>query len=219
MTVLLFLITIIIFLGIDFAIQQKKKNAPAVHQAEQMPVPLRIPPGIFFAPSHTWLNLFPSGNVRIGADDFVLRMMKNPNMVFLKAPGMLVKKGEPLFELKEGSKKLTVHSPIDGEIITLNEELEKHPRMLKEELFSNGWTYTMKPHRESELTQLMLGERSRAWIQQELGRLRDFIAGSTQTGIPVPVLLQDGGIPVEGLLQDLSAGQCESFEKQFLLVQ
>ena len=91
--------------------------------------------------------------------------------------------------------------------------------MLKEELFSSGWTYTMKPHRASELTQLLLGEGSRAWIQHELGRLRDFIAGLTQVGSPVPVLLQDGGAPVEGLIKDLSAEQCESFEKQFLLVQ
>ncbi|MGA9407375.1 MAG: hypothetical protein WBW71_09615 [Bacteroidota bacterium] len=219
MTVLLFLTMIIIFLGIDFVIQGKKKNVSVVHEAEQMPMPLRIPPGIFFAPSHTWLNLFPSGNVRIGADDFVLRMMRNPNMVFLKAPGMIVKKGEPLFELKEGAKKLTIHSPIDGEIMTLNEDLKKHPGMLKEELFSSGWTYTMKPHRASELTQLLLGEGSRAWIQHELGRLRDFIAGLTQVGSPVPVLLQDGGAPVEGLIKDLSAEQCESFEKQFLLVQ
>jgi glycine cleavage system H protein len=219
MTVLLFLTMIIIFLGIDFVVQRKKKTVPAAAQAQRAPLPLRVPSGIFFAPSHTWLNLFPSGNVRIGADDFVLRMMKNPYISFLKAPGSLAKKGEALFQLKEGSKTLTVHSPIDGEVVTINENLRQHPGKMKKELFSNGWAYTMKPHRASELTQLLLGERSRTWIQQELGRLRDFIADSTQFGLPVPALLQDGGIPVEGLLKDLSAEQCESFEKQFLLVQ
>jgi len=74
----------------------------------------------------------------------------------------------------------------------------------------------MKPLHASELTQFLLGERSSAWIQQEFGRLRDFIAESTQVGSPVPVLLQDGGIPVEGLLNDFSTEQCERFEQQFL---
>ncbi|MGA7159784.1 MAG: glycine cleavage system protein H [Bacteroidota bacterium] len=216
MTVLLFLTMIIMFLGIDFAVQRKNKYVPAVHPAELLPI--RVPSGIFFAPSHTWLSLFPSGNVRIGADDFVLRMMRTPDIAFLKSPGSPVKKGDPLIQLKEGSKTLTVHSPIDGEIITLNEELEKHPQMLKDELFSNGWAYTIKPHRTSELTQLLLGERSRAWIQQELGRLRDFIVDTTRVGLQAPVLLQDGGAPVEGLLDNLNAEQCEDFEKQFLFV-
>ncbi len=219
MTVLFFLTMIIIFLGIDFIVQRKKKTAPAAYQAERTPLPLRTPSGIFFAPSHTWLSLFPSGNVRIGADDFVLRMMKNPGISFLKVPGSPAKKGEPLFQLKEGARTLTVHSPIDGDVVTVNEELAQQPGMLKEELFSNGWAYTMKPHRASDLTQLLLGERSRAWIQHELGRLRDFIADSTQTGTLSPVLLQDGGTPVEGLLKDFSTEQCERFEQQFLNVQ
>ena len=186
MTVLLFLAMIIIFLGVDFVVQRKKKFVPAAAQAQHSPIPLRVPSGIFFAPSHTWLRLFPSGNVRVGADDFVLRMMKNPNVSFLKVPGSFTKKGEALFQLKEGSKTLTVHSPIDGEVVAMNEALQQHPGKMKEELFSDGWAYTMKPHRASDLTELLLGERSWAWIQQELGRLRDFIANTTQVGPPVP---------------------------------
>ncbi len=216
MTVLLFLAMILTFLGIDAVVQRRKKTAPAAVQAQRAPSPLRVPPGIFFSPTHTWLNLFPSGNVRIGADDFVLRMLKNPNVSFLKTPGSPAKKGEALFQLKEGTKTLTVQSPIDGEVLALNEELVNNPRRMKEELFSSGWAYTMKPQRPSELTQFFLGERSRTWIQQEFGRLRDFIAESTQAGSPVPALLQDGGTPVEGLLNDFSAEQCERFEQQFL---
>jgi len=216
MTVLLFLAMIITFLGIDVVVQRKKKTAPAAVEVRRAPLPLRAPSGIFFAPSHSWLRLFPSGNVRVGADDFVLRMMKNPNVSFLKAPGSFVKKGEALFQLTEGSKTLTVHSPIDGEVITLNEDVLQHPEKMKEELFSNGWAYTMKPHRASDLTQFFLGDQSWAWLQEELGRLRDFIAESTQIGSPVPVLLQDGGTPVEGLLDDFSPEQCERFEQQFL---
>ncbi len=216
MTVLLFLTMIIIFLGIDFVVQRKKKTVPAAVYAQRAPHPLRVPPGIFFSPTHTWLNLFPSGNVRIGADDFVLRMLKNPGVSFLKSPGSPAKKGEALFQLKEGTKTLTIHSPIDGEVVSFNEDLQRHPGKMREELFSNGWAYSMKPLHASELTQFLLGERSSAWIQQEFGRLRDFIAESTQVGSPVPVLLQDGGIPVEGLLNDFSTEQCERFEQQFL---
>jgi glycine cleavage system H protein len=209
---------ITLFLGIDFFVQRKKKTARVPQGLQRPSSPLRAPAGIFFAPSHTWLSLFPSGNVRIGADDFVLRMMENPKIVFLKNPGMLAKKGEPLFQLREGSHTLTVRSPIDGEILAVNDDVQKHPAMLKEMLFSGGWAYTVKPQRTSELTHLLLGEASRAWIQNDLGRLRDFIAESHHSGSPVPVLLQDGGVPVDGALKNFSAELCEQFEQQFLLV-
>jgi glycine cleavage system H protein len=218
MTVLLFLTMIVLFLAIDFFIQRKNKTSPAAQMVRRESSPFRAPGGIFFAPSHTWLSLFPSGNVRIGADDFVLRMMENPTVVFLKNIGTRAKKGEPLFQLQEGSRTLTVRSPIDGEILATNEDVKKHPELLKQMLFSGGWAYTVKPQRTSELTQLLLGENSRAWIQKELGRLRDFIADAHHQGSPVPVLLQDGGVPVEGTLKCLSAEQCERFEQQFLLV-
>jgi glycine cleavage system H protein len=219
MTVILLLAMILLFLGIDYFVQRKKKAVLAAAQTTLSRSPMRVPSGIFFAPTHTWLNLFPSGNVRVGADDFVLRMMKKPAISFLKVPGSSAKRGEALFQLKEGAKTLTVQSPIDGEVVAVNEDLQLEPEKMKDELFVNGWAYTMKPQRTSELAQFLLGERSRAWIQQELGRLKDFIAGSMQAGSLSPVLLQDGGAPVDGLYNEFTPEQCEKFEHEFLTIQ
>ena len=218
MTVLLFLSMITLFLGIDYFVQRKNKPVFAAQRSHRASAPLRAPGGIFFAPSHTWLSLFPSGNVRIGVDDFVLRMMKNPKVIFLKSDGAQAKKGDPLFSLTEGLRTLTVRSPIDGEIIETNSEVRNNPEILKEMLFSNGWAYTLKPQRTSELTSMLLGERSRLWIQEEVRRLCDFIAHTHHDGELVPALLQDGGLPVEGALEQFSSEQCEQFENHFLHV-
>ena len=219
MTVLLFIITIILFLGVDVVLQRKSKASPAP-LTERRPIAdhLRAPSGIFFAPSHTWLSLFPSGSVRLGVDDIVLRMMEKPNVVFLKKSGSEAKKGEPIMQLKEGDRTLTVRSPIDGDIVELNEEMRNHPKLMKESLFNAGWAYTMKPRRISELTHMIFGENTHAWVQQEFGRLRDFIAASSHTGSLAPVLMQDGGMHVEGALKHLSAKQCQEFEQEFLTV-
>ena len=218
MTVLLFITMIIIFLGADFIIQRKRSTVPIPHPTHQSFQPMRVPLGIFFSPSHTWLSLFPSGNVRIGVDEFVLRMMEKPEVVFLKNSGSETRRGEPLLQLKEGARTLTAHSPIDGEIVELNDSLRHHPEALKEMLFSDGWACTVRPKRLSDLTLMFLGEQTRTWIQQELGRLRDFIAGSSRTGSLVPAMLQDGGLPVEGLLNHLDEDQCTRFEQQFMIV-
>ncbi len=218
MTVLLFVTMILIFLGVDYVMQRKHKPAPVLQQVQAVGDPLRVPPGIFFAPSHTWMSLFPSGKVRIGVDDFVLRMMKNPELVLLKKTGSSIRKGEPLLQIKDQSRTMTARSPIDAEIVELNETIQENPQSLRESLFSNGWAYTIKPQRGSDLTAMLLGEQSRVWIQQEFGRLRDFIAGFSADGSPVPVLMQDGGLTAEGILDTFSATQVEQFEQNFLHV-
>jgi len=218
MTVLLFVTMIIIFLGVDYVTQRKHTPVTVARPIQSSRDPMRVPSGVFFAPSHTWLTLFPSGKVRIGVDDFVLRMMKNPELVLLKKAGATVRKGEPLLQIKDASRTMTARSPIDAEVVELNTTIQEHPQSLRESLFSDGWAYTMKPERGSDLSSMLLGEQTHAWIQQEFGRLRDFIAGFSADGSPVPVLMQDGGLTAEGILDSFSTKQVEQFEQNFLHV-
>ncbi len=222
MTVLFVIVTIILFLAIDRVYLRLKGRitVPAAHagEMETRPYPVRTPEGIFFTPSHTWLNLFPSGKVRLGVDDFVGRMVERPQVVLLKAPGDQVTRGEPLLVLKEEGHELTVSSPIDGEIETANEELVDHPEFLRKTLFSQGWAYGIRPYRLSELKNLIFGSESRAWMRSEFGRLRDFFADATSGGRIAPAMLQDGGPPIAGAMRDMDPDVWQKFEHEFLHV-
>ncbi|HTX20210.1 MAG TPA: hypothetical protein VMG34_16290 [Bacteroidota bacterium] len=215
MTVLFFVAMIITFLAADYFVERRKKPALVASPVRNLNDPLRLPSGVFFSPTHTWLTLFPSGKVRIGVDNFVLRMMKSPQLILLKSPGTAVKKGEPLLQLKDGSRTMTACSPIDGEVLELNER----PEVSHEGLFSGGWAYTMRPKRSSDITAMLLGEQSQAWIREEFGRLRDFVAGFSSPGELAPALMQDGGISAEGILGSFSDAQVKQFEQQFLRVE
>jgi glycine cleavage system H protein len=219
MTVLFVLATILLFLGIDWAVRRMREGkAPAVQPVPARSNPVRIPEGIFFAKSHTWLNLFPSGKVRIGIDDFVGRLLENPEVVLLKNPGDHVERGEPIVQLREGGHTLTIRSPLSGTILGVNDELPKHPQFFKGLLFSDGWAYAVKPESASELKNLLLGQETRAWIREEFGRLRDVFAGANGGSGVVPALLQDGGPPVAGALKAMSDDVWGRFEEEFLQV-
>jgi glycine cleavage system H lipoate-binding protein len=219
MTVILFVLMIIIFLGADFVVQRNIKQVPVVYRTQRADDPVRVPSGVFFAPSHTWLTLYPSGNVRLGIDDFVLRMTKNPKLVLLKRAGAAVKRGEPLIEIRDETCAVTARSPIDADVVELNNAIQGNQPSLRKTLFSDGWAYTIKPKRISDLTGLLLGDQSQAWIQHEFGRLRDFIAGVSPDESPVPVLMQDGGVPAEGIFKNFTDEQAAKFEQEFLSVE
>jgi glycine cleavage system H protein len=215
MTVLLFITTIVAFLTIDYFVRRKHVAVPVAQPALRKAIPMRTPAGIFFTRSHTWLSLFPSGKVQLGIDDFLARMFSKPSITMLKHNAEPVMKGEPILRVTEGSNEVIVRSPIDGVVDTVNTALAKRPSLLSEALFSEGWAYTITPASTNDLRAFYLGDETRMWLRDELGRLRDFFA---RLSGPAPAFMQDGGLPANGIMDTLNPDQCKKFENEFLRI-
>jgi glycine cleavage system H lipoate-binding protein len=221
MTVLFVVATILAFLGIDWMVQRSRakdatRSAAPARSAEAQPFPLRVPEGIFFAKSHTWLSLFPSGKVRLGIDDFIANLLEQAEVTLIKTQGERVEKGEPLLVIAENGQALTVRTPISGVVVSTNPKLEERRGLKHADLFSDGWAYTIRPTKPEELRGLLIGNETRSWMSSELGRLRDFFAGAIANGVLAPAALQDGGAPAPGALLHLGPEVWRRFEQQFL---
>lgn len=216
MTVLLFISTIVLFLTIDYFIQRKKRTVPVVQATRPRVSAFRVPAGIFFTRSHTWLSLFPSGKVQLGIDDFLSRMFIKPSIAILKNGGETISKGDPILRLDEGNNTVVVRSPIDGTIEAVNMKLTKDSSAITDALFSEGWAYTIQPSNANDLRSFYLGEDTKVWLKGEMGRLRDFFA---RLAAPVPAFMQDGGELSKGVLNNLTSDQCRKFENEFLRVE
>jgi glycine cleavage system H lipoate-binding protein len=221
MTVLFVILTIILLLGLDWVIQRVKREkgvgAAQPAQTAATPYPVRTPEGVFFAKSHTWMNLFPSGRIRLGVDDFVGSLMENPSVVFLKGQGDSIEKGEPILRLEDGEHLLTIRAPLSGEVLALNIDLEKSPNRMREALFSEGWAYTVRPRSLQDLRGMLLGTESRSWMFEELRRLREMLTG-TAAGQLATAYIQDGGAPSPGVFKQLDRAHWQQLEEQFLQV-
>ena len=222
MTVLFVVATIIVFLVIDAIYRRLHQpiNQPITTAVVHHAAP-RTPEGIFFARSHTWLNLLPSGRVHLGIDDLVSGMLEKPNVVFLGNPGESIRKGDPILAIREGDRRLTIASPLDGKIVSVNDELSQHPDAWKSSSFSNGWVYNVQPNRLSDVKQFLLGAESRTWMQTELSRLRDFLMEVMEVNGHVSLagtVLQDGGLPSSGLMSSFDDQTLERFQREFLSV-
>jgi glycine cleavage system H lipoate-binding protein len=231
MTVLFVIATIVILLGIDWFVQRAQTRRQAQQAGELRPVaasrsehgyPIRLPQGIFFTPSHTWINLFPSGKVRLGIDDFILHLLDAPSIALLKSPGEHVHTGDPLFRLDQDGHSLTVYAPFDADVLASNHRLAENPSLVKDNLFSEGWGYLLKPHHPSVVKQFLLGKETSAWIRNEFQKLKDlFAAAAARSGhaeLAPALLLQDGGLPLPGMMNTLDDKIWQSIENEFLYV-
>jgi glycine cleavage system H lipoate-binding protein len=221
MTVVFVVVTILLFLGIDWLVtraREKREAAPATAAAPRAATggAVRLPDGVFFARSHTWLSLFPSGQAWLGVDDFVIRMLEKPEITLLKPAGSQIARGEPILTLRENGHALTIRSPVEGEVLAYNSDLIAHPELLKSAPFNEGWAYGVRPTRIAELKQMLLGDETRLWMREEWARLRDVFAGAG--GAVSPAMLQDGGPPIAGAMKQLDESVWRRFEQEFLQV-
>lgn len=213
MTVILVVLTIAVFLGVDWLLHRGRAVVPARVAARPA---VRLPTGVFFAPSHTWLSLFPTGAAWLGIDDFVAQLLDRPQVKFLAGRGDHVSRGAPLMKLSEDGRALTIRSPIDGRVTALNPALATDPGLLQRAPFSEGWACELTPDRPADLKSLLLGGESRDWLREEFARLRDLFAGAG--GALEPAMLQDGGPPIAGAMRLAGADVWERFDHEFLEV-
>ncbi len=215
-------VTIIVFLTIDYFIQKVAKHKQSATIAEASAVRFLLPRGLFFGKGHTWIELLPSGNVRIGVDDFVQKLIGKIDEIRPIPPGDSVKRGDEVFSIRQGNKTLTFRSPISGTILSINSELTKSPAFLKHDPYREGWIAVIEPKSLPEEIQIMtIGDHAAKWLKEEIRRFRSFITeGVSNEQYPELAMagktLMDGGVPINGALEHISKELWEGFEKEFL---
>jgi glycine cleavage system H protein len=180
---------------------------------------LRIPQGVFYSRNHTWAFMGKSGTARVGLDDLLMRITGDVTISHLKKPGDMIRKGDALAEIVQDGKSLRVFSPISGQILGSNNNLEENPRLIHQDPYGEGWIYSIKPTNwMSEISSLYLAEEATVWLKKELGRYKDFLAVNFRRYSPDASMtsLQDGGELAENSLTGLPEGIWQDFQKEFL---
>lgn len=178
-----------------------------------------IPNGLYFDKSHTWIFMEKDGQVKIGIDDFIPKVTGRFTRIIMKNPGDTVKRKEPVVQLIQHGKQISIYSPVSGIITDINEDLVTSPDTINDSPYENGWIYQVEPSnwlRETEF--FKLGLQYRDWIKSELTRLRDFVACSHNLQL-VPnaaVAYQEGGEITAQPLKEMSPELWEDFQAYFI---
>ncbi|MBM4946933.1 glycine cleavage system protein GcvH [Vibrio parahaemolyticus] len=120
-----------------------------------------------FTDSHEWVRDNGDGTVTIGISEHAQEMLGD--VVFVDLPDVEdeVEAGES-FSLVESVKAASdIYSPITGEVVEINEELEDSPELINEEPYEGGWIVKVKLSDPSELNELKDAEEYLSSIEEE----------------------------------------------------
>jgi len=114
-----------------------------------------IPSDLKYTRSHEWLRHEDDGTITVGITDHAQDALGD--LVFVETPeaGAEVKAGEACAVVESVKAASDVYSPIDGEVITGNEELATQPELLNNDPYGEGWIMRISPAAEAETSALL----------------------------------------------------------------
>ncbi|HBB9945197.1 glycine cleavage system protein GcvH [Vibrio parahaemolyticus] len=120
-----------------------------------------------FTDSHEWVRDNGDGTVTIGISEHAQEMLGD--VVFVDLPDVEdeVEAGES-FSLVESVKAASdIYSPVTGQVVEINEELQDSPELINEEPYEGGWIVKVKLSDPSELDDLKDAEEYLSSIEEE----------------------------------------------------
>ncbi len=175
-----------------------------------------VPAGLFFAPGHIWLQLNPSGTVRLGSGELPLTALGSISSLSTAAAGSTLEAGDTVAVLGSGKRTISLRSPLAGRVLAVNGSLGAEPQRLRSGSVESRWLCEVQPRQLSaSIRRMSVGEDASAWMRSELARVREFLSFASAVGGLAPASLPDGGLPVDGLADKMDDRCWSEFAKKF----
>lgn len=203
-----------------------RKNRKVSAMAVENAIPLHftgntvnIPKGLYYDKTHTWAFMEKDGMVKMGIDDFLQHVTGPITRIQMRKAGEKIRKGDMVLTIIQNGKRLIVFAPVSGTIIENNKILAENSSVINSSPYSDGWVYRIEPTNWlREIQFLDMAEKYKTWLNNEFARLKDFLAVSIKVDKSEyeNVVLQDGGILKDNILEEFGPEVWEDFQVHFM---
>ena len=220
MVAILVLATIIALVLVDYYFQRKKLPVLAAKAESEgaagFPLDMvggfKLPTSYAFHPGHAWAMKESPNQVRVGMDDFAVRLMGKIDAIELPARGRWLRQGEKGWTVIRGEHRFEVLSSIEGEVVDVNDEIRKSPDRLLADPYGIGWLLEVHaPAADANMKNLLHGKLAHQWMEDSVIDLHTKVNG--KAGIH----LQDGGTAVADVLGQIAEERWDGVVKDLLL--
>lgn len=98
-----------------------------------------------YTEEHEWLRVEDDGTVLVGITDHATTQLGDVVFVELPEIGTTVVKGEEVVVIESVKAASDILSPLDGEIVEVNDVLVDTPSMVNDDPLGDAWFFKVKP--------------------------------------------------------------------------
>ncbi len=112
------------------------------------------PDDLYYNRDHLWVRV--QGNRgTVGVTDHAQREMGEILFVDLPEEGSQVDKNDAFGSLESSKTVAELRSPLSGEIISINKDLEEEPSLVNDDPYGNGWLLVVEVDDPGELEDML----------------------------------------------------------------
>ena len=112
------------------------------------------PDDFFYTKDHEWLKI-DGGKATVGITDFAQKQLGDVVYVELPQAGAQLEFHQSIGVIESVKAVSDIYSPVSGEVIESNEQLNDSPELVNDDPHGKGWIIRIKIKDDSELDKLM----------------------------------------------------------------
>ena len=154
----------------------------------------RLADDYYYHPGHSWARLEQGGRMKIGIDDFIVKVFGQAGSLKLPDRGTVLGQGGRGLLFARNGHKAEVLSPLTGKVFAINPRVIDHPEIVHEDPYEEGWLFILEPSiPKMGLDRLHSGTDGVRWLEEENRKLLELLGPEYER------LAATGGEPIPDL--------------------
>ncbi len=129
---------------------------------------MEYPEGLLYTKEHEWVSVDGEKGL-VGITDYAQSQLGD--IVFVEVPnvGSSLKSQESMGVVESVKTVSDIYSPLTGEVLAVNTELEANPDLANQYPYGDGWIVEIKIEDKGELEELLSADEYRHYVEEEAG--------------------------------------------------
>ncbi len=137
---------------------------------------IRLPQGYYLHRGHCWVSIEEGSTVRVGLDDFALRVLAPFDRVDTPLMGKPIRRDSAAITVSRGTHRGQFLAPLNGVVTDMNPRLRESGCPAGLDPYTEGWVLRAHvPSLRLNLQDLMIGDQASGFLEDEIKRLYDLI--------------------------------------------
>jgi len=137
---------------------------------------IRLPQGYYLHRGHCWVSIEEGSTVRVGLDDFALRVLAPFDRVETPLMGKQIRRDSAAITVCRSAHRGRFLAPLDGVVTDMNPRLRENGCPAGLDPYTDGWVLRAHvPSLRQNLHNLMIGDQASGFLEDEIRRLHDLI--------------------------------------------
>ncbi|MFH2043630.1 MAG: glycine cleavage system protein H [Pseudomonadota bacterium] len=171
----------------------------------------KIPQGYYLHKGHAWVKIEEGKTVRIGLDDFALKVFGPLEQIEAPLIGKQLIQNKSQITIKRGNHCATLLSPVSGVVTDINPKLREDAMPAGKNPYTDGWILRVHSEKlKDDIKNLYIADQSKEFMKKEVDVLYKAIENSGQ------LLNTDGGFLAENIYGNIPQLGWEKLTQLFL---